>query len=69
VDWAEEVAAILEGRYKHCERVTLVCDNRNTNTNGAFDKVFEPAPARYWMRRLWSATCLGIDQNLSSSGG
>ena len=34
VDWAEEVAAMLEGRYAHCERVTLVCDNLNTHTKG-----------------------------------
>jgi len=35
-DWAEEVAALLEGRYAHCPRVTLVSDNLNTHTKGAF---------------------------------
>lgn len=41
-DWAEEEAALLEGRYAHCQRVTLVCDSRNTHTKGAFYTVFEP---------------------------
>ena len=52
VDWAEEVAAMLEGRYADCERVTLVCDNLNTHTKGAFYKVFEPARARALVRRI-----------------
>ena len=29
-DWALEVAALLEGRYAGCEKVTLVLDNLNT---------------------------------------
>ena len=45
VDWAQEVAAVLEGRYAHCDRVTLVCDNLNTHTEGAFYKAFEPERA------------------------
>ena len=32
-------------QYKHCERVTQVCDNLNTHTKGSFYKVFEPARA------------------------
>ena len=35
-DWAREVAALLEGRYADCERITLVSDNLNTHTKGAF---------------------------------
>ena len=35
-DWAEEVAALLNGRYRHCERLTLVCDNVHPHTKGAF---------------------------------
>jgi Family of unknown function (DUF6500) len=31
VDWAEEMARLLEGRYANCERVILVCDNLNTH--------------------------------------
>ena len=46
-DWAEEVAALLDGRYADCERITLVCDNLNTHTPGAFYEAFpaEKAPA------------------------
>ena len=51
-DWAEEVAALLEGRYAHCQRVTLVCDSRNTHTKGAFYAVFEPARARALVQRI-----------------
>ena len=40
-DWAVEVAGLLEGRYADCPRVTLVCDNLNTHTKGAFYEVFE----------------------------
>jgi hypothetical protein len=42
VDWATEVAGLLEGRLCDCEKVTLVCDNLNTHTKGAFYEVFEP---------------------------
>jgi hypothetical protein len=36
LDWAVETAPLLEGRYRHCPVVTLVCDNLNTHTIGAF---------------------------------
>lgn len=52
VDWALEVVALLEGRYAHCPLVTLVCDNLNTHTKGAFYEAFEPARARDLVRRL-----------------
>ena len=51
-DWAVEVAGLLEGRYAECPRVTLVCDNLNTHTKGAFYEVFEPVRARELVRRL-----------------
>ena len=51
-DWAEEVGALLDGRYKQCERVTLVCDNLNTHTIGAFYEAFEPERARQYVRRI-----------------
>ena len=47
-----EVAGLLEGRYADCPRVTLVCDNLNTHTKGAFYEVFEPVRARELVRRL-----------------
>lgn len=51
-DWAFEVAAILDTRYAQHELVTLVCDNLNTHTKGAFYEVFEPAVARSYVKRL-----------------
>jgi hypothetical protein len=52
VDWAVEVARWLEGRYRKCSTVTLVCDNLNTHTIGAFYEAFRPARARALVRRL-----------------
>lgn len=51
-DWAYEVAALLDGRYKNCERITLVCDNLNTHTIGAFYEAFPPEQARQYVRRI-----------------
>jgi len=52
VDWALEVAGLLDTRYTECERVTLVMDNLNTHTQGAFYEAFEPDKARAYLRRL-----------------
>jgi hypothetical protein len=52
LDWAVEVARQLEGRYRKCPTVTLVCDNLNTHTIGAFYEAFLPARARALVRRL-----------------
>lgn len=52
VDWAIELAQLLEGRYAHCEQVTLVCDQLNTHTKGAFYEAFEPERARQLVRRI-----------------
>jgi hypothetical protein len=52
LDWAEEVARLLEGRYRKCEKITLVCDNLNTHTIGAFYEKFAPARARQLVRRI-----------------
>jgi hypothetical protein len=52
VDWAVEVAALLDTRYADCEYVTLVCDNLNTHTKGAFYEAFEPERAREYVRRI-----------------
>ena len=51
-DWAQEVAGLLEGRYADCEQVTLVLDNLNTHTKGAFYEVFEPARAQQLVERI-----------------
>lgn len=52
IDWALEVARLMEGRYADCEKVSLVCDNLNTHTKGAFYEAFEPERARAIVRRL-----------------
>jgi hypothetical protein len=52
VDWATEMAELLEGRYRKCDGVILVCDNLNTHTKGAFYETFPPARARQLVRRL-----------------
>jgi hypothetical protein len=51
-DWAQEVAAMLDGRFADCDRITLVCDNLNTHTPGAFYEVFPPEQARGYVRRI-----------------
>jgi DDE superfamily endonuclease len=51
-DWAVEVGALLDTRYADCERVTLVCDNLNTHTIGAFYEAFDPERARNYVRRI-----------------
>jgi DDE superfamily endonuclease len=52
VDWAVEMARILEGRYANCEKVILVCDNLNTHTKGAFYEAFAPERARQLVSRI-----------------
>lgn len=51
-DWAIETAQILDTRYAQNDRVTLVCDNLNTHTKGAFYEVFSPGRARAYVKRL-----------------
>ncbi len=52
LDWAVEMARLLEGRYAKCGKVILVCDNLNTHTRGAFYEAFEPERARELVRRI-----------------
>lgn len=51
-DWAQEVAQLLDTRYADCQQVTLVLDNLNTHTKGAFYEAFEPAVARAYVKRI-----------------
>ena len=51
-DWALEMAALLEGRYAGCPKVTLVCDNLDTHTKGAFHVAFAPERARDLVCRI-----------------
>jgi hypothetical protein len=52
VDWATEMARLIEGRYADCPQIILVCDNLNTHTRGAFYETFEPERARQLVRRI-----------------
>ena len=40
--WAQEVTQLLDARYGHVERITLVCDNLDTHTKDAFYEAFPP---------------------------
>ncbi len=51
-DWALEVAQLLDTRYADCDKITLVMDNLNTHTKGAFYTAFEPAVARAYLQRI-----------------
>jgi len=51
-DWALEVAHLMDTRYAECDTVTLICDQLNTHTKGAFYVAFEPAVARAYLERL-----------------
>lgn len=52
VDWATEIARLLDGRYADCKKIRLVCDQLNTHTKGAFYEVFEPQKARQLVQRI-----------------
>ena len=52
VDWALEMAALLDSRYQKAQKVIVVCDNLNTHTKGAFYEVFPPAKARAYVKRI-----------------
>ena len=52
VDWALEMARLLDTRYKKARKVILVCDNLNTHTKGAFYEAFPPAKARSYVKRI-----------------
>lgn len=51
-DWAQEIAQLLDTRYAKVAQITLVCDNLNTHTMGAFYEAFAPATARAYVRRI-----------------
>lgn len=52
VDWALEMDDLLRTCFGSAQHVTLVCDNVNTHTKGAFYEVFTPAKARSILKRL-----------------
>jgi len=52
VDWAQEVAALLEGRYAQAEKVILICDQLNTHRIASLYKAFPAERARALAQRL-----------------
>jgi hypothetical protein len=52
IDWAQEVAALLEGRYARAEKVILICDQLNTHTIASLYKAFPAERARRLAQRL-----------------
>jgi hypothetical protein len=52
VDWAIEMADLLNSRYAKAKKVILVCGNLNTHTKGAFYEVFPPEEARRLVERI-----------------
>jgi hypothetical protein len=52
LDWASEMAELLDTRYQNSETVTVVSDNLNTHTKGAFYEAFEPERARDYVKRI-----------------
>ena len=53
VDWAQQVKALVDHpRFQNVEKITLVCDNLNTHTKGAFYTAFPPEQARAYIKRI-----------------
>lgn len=52
VDWAEEVAELLERDYPQAELVTLVCDNLNTHDVASLYHAFDAERAHRLTKRL-----------------
>lgn len=52
VDWAQELAALLEGRYAQAQKVLLICDQLNTHVIASLYKAFPPERARRLAQRL-----------------
>ncbi len=52
VDWAEEVAELVEKNYPEVQKIILVCDNLNTHKISSFYKAFTPERARNIAKKL-----------------
>ena len=52
LDWAEEMAVLLDERYRESQKVILVCDNLNTHTKGSFYEAFDPYRARIYAKKI-----------------
>ena len=52
VDWAHQIKELVDIRYPHAERITLVMDNLNTHVGASLYKAFEPPEARRLLDKL-----------------
>lgn len=52
IDWAFEIEELLRTKYANAEKITLVCDNLNTHTRGAFYEAFPVEKAREIIKRI-----------------
>ena len=52
LDWAYQIRDLVDVRYPHAERITLVMDNLNTHTGASLYKAFEPKEARRILDKL-----------------
>jgi len=52
VDWAFQIRKLVDERYPHAERITLVMDNLNTHTGASLYKAFPPEEARRILNKL-----------------
>lgn len=52
IDWAHQVKALVDGRYKDVDKIVLVEDNLNTHTPASFYKAFKPEEARRIIDKL-----------------
>ena len=52
VDWAQQIQELVDIRYPHAERITLVMDNLNTHVGASLYKAFAPQEARRLLDKL-----------------
>jgi len=52
VDWAQQIKDLVDVKYPHAKRITLVMDNLNTHTGASLYKAFVPEEARRILDRL-----------------
>lgn len=52
VEWAHQIKELVDLRYPHAERITLVLDNLNTHVGASLYQAFEPQEARRLLDNL-----------------
>lgn len=52
IDWAQEIALLLDEDFPQAQKVVLVCDNLNTHKVAALYQAFNPEQARKYVKRL-----------------